>query len=278
MGPGEPVEHGVVLCKMSAQRVQRLAHDIVRELFVQLADFFLAFQIPARQFLENMLQRVLDLAHELVETPALLLGQGGKFLAVHDLAVLDRRHSDLAVPVFHEAEAALLRAPGDGLECFLLVLVVPRFHHLAAALVVLAHENVGQRSAQSLDDRPHAVPQASAAARCEPQGNRPLGVVKVIDIDPVGRRGLPFCQLLQIAAHGLLHTGAARTQNEQVVTVMGHAHAHFDGAQGPFLSVHAVRRRVELRQGVAGLEPQSRGVAEPVERLHRQRRNRLPLL
>jgi hypothetical protein len=131
----------------------------------------------------------------------------------------------------------------------------------APHLVVFALEQRRQDASELIERGHHALGQHPCPAMRELQRARPIGIIEVVDIGPVGRRGGLGSLRPEVGLHRRGLAGGRWAQHEDVEVVALDVGAELDGFQRAILT-DQLSDRVQL---VGGLEAERPRVDDPAQ-------------
>jgi hypothetical protein len=251
----------VRLLQLVDQRVDRRLGGAALERL----DPLVRLAVPLRQLAKDPVELGVERLDRGPQTPLLVFRQPREGLGVDDLPLLRGRQGP-AERRANERHAAR-GGPGSQLLEGLVAARAELLVDLLMALAVLVRLQRGGNRRPDLLDEPRDV---RAKLRTHPLGEgqrpRPVGLIEVVDVAPVTRRGFGRRPLFQKPPHDGVLAGPRRSQGEEIVAVAADLDAKRDRRHGAVLS-QGDRR---VRQFVRRLEAQVRRIARPVEMLRPQ--------
>ena len=259
----DEAERLLLLAPALAQRLEEVLDREARDLLVELLEAFLRLPLePAHRE-----QRVLDQRLQLVprarlDLLALLRRQRRDRLLARGLAVDDRCGDDAAGRQLQrepELSGLLLQLLQHRGATLLLLLQ----HRGALADVGVGVERLAQLRARVLHGAAHRLGERAPLAGRERDAVRSVGVLEVVDVDPVRRRLARFREALQVGLDDRGLADAVRPGGVEVVAARLHAERELDRADGALLAEDGLQR-VQVR---SARERQRGGVAAGSQRL-----------
>ncbi len=226
------------LAEAGAQLVEQRAHSKGRHFLLQLAYLLARLALPERRLAHDALQLLLQLLYLGLDPLLLLPRQLEELLRLNDLAVLHRGKGQ-PIRRLHQGNVALGGLGAQRLEGLFLPLAQLFFHAQPLNLVLLALEGGRQHRLQLVHQMNHGVAEGAAHAGRQADGVRLVGGLKIVNVDPIGRRALRGRSLLDEAAHGLIFAQPLRAERVEVVPFLVDANAKAHGRERPLLPHHA---------------------------------------
>ena len=186
---GEVLEHRRHVGPARPHLVDQVTRGGGRDQPVQLAQLLPLAARLARQRDQHLLQLALQRGHLLLDAAPLVRRQLLERVGLHHLPVAQRGDADARLRA-QDGDAALPRPLLERPEGPLALVREARLDELAARAVVLALEDGGDRRLQLVDQLAQVLAQQPAPPRGQAQRPRPARVGEVVDVAPVGRRGL----------------------------------------------------------------------------------------
>ena len=167
-----------------------------------------------------------------------LLSSGGSFWKTSGFSTSPSRTGASAKPigVRRRAILLLLGVALEGAECLFLAVLELLLDDFAARAIILALEGGGEGHAQLADQPLHREAQRDRAAGRQLDAAGPVRIGEVVDIAPVGRRGLLCCLGGKHLAHQGVPAGPRRAEGEDVEALVPHGDAEAEGIDRPFLA------------------------------------------
>ena len=197
--------------------------------------------VPLRRLTDDMFELALEGLDVGLRLPTLRLRPGVEFVGRDDLAVLRGRQceADRGAQQQDRLLPRLFAQRRESLELLLLERLVDR---TTARLVVFALERGGGGDLEVFDELAHRLAEAGRAPRRHFDGDRPVRLGEIVDVDPVGRARPRSRVLGEHASDGLLHADAVRADDEEVEALLVDFRADADRLERARLPDQAVDR------------------------------------
>ena len=207
-------ELGVTL----AQRAHLMADRDHRRFAVERAQLIAVLLVPLREFLEVLLQLALQSRDVGLNLLLLILWQFAELFWCDDFVVAHRGKREAG----GRADEADVFGAGVFPYFFeYLFLTVAEFliDNLPPVTVIVAFEDCGNAGLEVLDQLLHVAPQRVAEAGRQAKRFRFVALFEIVDVAPVGGRGLGGGGLAHHAHDHRVAARGARTHDENVVSV-----------------------------------------------------------
>ncbi len=217
------------------QGLEEVVHSEGSDFLVQVAQPVLGLLLPFPDLAGGFLQLFLQGWTVFLQFFFLLWLKGLVLLLAHGLAIY-HRGKDEAHGCAQEGKTLFVDESLQALELGSSLLIqLPRYPGFVL-VVLLALEGAGDLLLQTLEHFVHLVAQDTRSSRRQADGPRLIGVLEVVDVDPVFGHlfgaGLP----LQESLDGGHLASASRAEGVDVVAVAGDVNAKVNGPCGPFLA------------------------------------------
>ena len=190
-----------------------LIDRIFRCFAIELAHLVTPLLLPLRDLQNDMFEILFQDFDDALNLVALGLRPSAEFLRRNDLAVLGRskRKAERRAQDDDVFFGGLVAQRGEGFALLLLKGIVDR---RSPRLVILALKDGRQRALEVVDQFVHRVVKRASAPGGQLDGDRPVRIHKVVDIDPIGRTWACPRLLGQHGPDGLLHVSAVGPDHE----------------------------------------------------------------
>ena len=214
---------------------QRVADGRRGHPFVELAQLLAPLLVGLRQALQDRSQLLLQRRDLVLDVPAHGLGQGIEDVGLDHLALVHGRHGEAGGGT-QQSDVLRLRLLAQRVQGLLVAGSELLVDGAPARLVVLPLEARRQHAAQLVERRDHAAGEVARTPVREPHRLRAVGVLEVVDVHPVGRRGRlrRLGPEVRLDRRGLAR--GRRPEHEHVVVVALDAGAELNGLERPLLA------------------------------------------
>ena len=210
------------------QLVHQVTRDAEGDLAVHRLDLLAVLPVLRREGADEVAQRLLDGLELDADPLPLLVRKLVEGLGLDHLSVLHRRDGQ-AERRPDQGDAAGLGLLGELLQRRLPVLLQPLVEGLEPVPVLLALERRRHGRLQFLDERSHVLAKADGGSRRKLEMARPLGLLEVVDVAPVGRDGRPGGLGSQDLRHQAVLADPRRPERIDVVALRAHRGSEGEG-------------------------------------------------